>query len=161
MSLHPLRLLPPRYQRVWFRDRERKRGRKPAVQKKHEKASGLAKSSAADDSETVGYVRAVSPVCVALVHLTRLCDCTRESYIFDGKTLNLEGTSASFQVCDITDPVPKLMLEDEAYFRDEFDVSSQYSSLAQQTSHVIPRLTYPLILHTFYRRETDGTRPKV
>lgn len=43
-----------------------------------------------------------------------------ESHIFDGKILLSDATS--FQVCDITDPVLKLLLDDEASRRETFDV---------------------------------------
>lgn len=44
----------------------------------------------------------------------------RTSHIFDGKALYNEQTG--FQICDITDPLLKMLLSDDASIRDEYDV---------------------------------------
>ena len=44
------------------------------------------------------------------------------SHIFDGVTLTSE--TAAFQLCDITDPMLKEMIEDEQEIRDACNVSS-------------------------------------
>ena len=45
----------------------------------------------------------------------------RLSHIFDGKTLTKE--TAAFQICDITDPMLKSMIDDPEALRESCDVS--------------------------------------
>jgi general transcription factor 3C polypeptide 5 (transcription factor C subunit 1) len=58
---------------------------------------------------------------------------SRKSHLFDGQTVTKE--TAAFQLCDITDPMLKEMIEDPEDLREECNVGLSSSGSADQLTY--------------------------
>src|SRR6266404_5212319 len=110
------------YQKLYFRNLNHPIGRASVVSRRQESRTAVASMNRSLTDQTrddrrlhpVGFYRSF------FIMLNEFCN--NRSHIFDGVTLTSE--TAAFQLCDITDPMLKQMIDEEEDVRDSCDVGT-------------------------------------
>lgn len=88
------------------------------------KIPGASNAAAGGQVESERCVVDAMPQYHSIAHpsiLMRNCNSDLNSHIFDGE--NVHGNIGNYQLCDLTDPLLKNLIQDEEFVREECDVS--------------------------------------